>query len=210
MNGIFSNISERQRVDIHLPSVKSSDEWKEVHSLPELSVEHTSSAEKKLQELFSYYIASHVSQIDSLGQLKRWLELKTNLTGRVRFLDFPQENLFVGGVSTIDTTMLDQIGRLYNMHNHEEVLKFLKKNVFLIDILLDAFPKLQKYFGANVKVDLVLRTDPEELYQELFGYIKASQSIDESHASLEEFDDYWFLDHLDATRGLLNFNLIFS
>ncbi len=210
MDRTFSNISGRQLANLFFPLTHCSDKWQDIPSPPESSVELALSEEKEFQELFGYYIASPVPQIDSLDQLRRWLELETNLTGYVRFLDFPQQDLFFGGVSTIDTTTLDQIGSLYSIHNNEEVLNFLKKNVFLIDVLLDTFPMLQKYFGMDVKVDLVLRTDPEEFYKELFGYIKASQSIDESHASLEEFDDYWFLDHLDATRGLLNFNLVFS
>lgn len=192
MDGTFFDISGRQQANQYFP------------------VEPTLSVERNLQNLFGCYGAPHLSQIDSLDQLRRWLDLETNLTGRARFLDYPQQDFFVGTVPAIDTTKLGQIGSLYSIHDYEEVLNFVKKNVFLIDILLDAFPKLQKYFGMDVKVDLVLRTDPEEYYQELFGYIKTSRSIDESHASLEEFDDHWFLDRLNATRGLLNFNLVFS
>lgn len=210
MDETLSNITRRQQANIYSLLSHSSDKWQDIPSLPIPSVEPALSAEKELLNLFRYYFDSYVYQILSTEPFSLTVKLENNLTGPARFYDFPQQDLFISSAPTVDTTKLDQIGSLYSLRNHEEVLNFLNNNVPLIDILLDAFPELQLYFGADVKVDLVLRTDPEELYQELFGYIKASRSIDETHASLEEFDDHWFLDHLDATRGLLNFNLVFS
>lgn len=105
---------------------------------------------------------------------------------------------------------LELVKKLYYSDEFDSIKSFISDNFFLADLLIEAHPQLKDHFGTNLRVDLVLRTDPEESYKQLFGYLRTPMPIDEAQASLDSFDDNWFLDHLVATKGLLNFNLIFS
>ncbi len=139
-----------------------------------------------------------------------WPKRNNNFTISVRHFDFPQMGLFPQKPRAIDKQKLNQIANIYKIDDPDQVYPFLEKSGFLGDVLLEAFSQLQRIFGADMLVDLVLRSDPEEPYQELFGYVHHQGSIEDSHDRLDTFDDEWFLDNLHRTKGLLNFNLAFD
>jgi hypothetical protein len=80
----------------------------------------------------------------------------------------------------------------------------------LIDVLLEAHAYLQKHFGPDPKVALQVVSDPEAKGgDQLFAYILTPLSVDKALTRLDRIDEEWFLDQLDRTDGLFNFNLEF-
>lgn len=104
---------------------------------------------------------------------------------------------------------LQTLGSIYDFEGDEEVIDFISNHPFLYDLLMEAIPVFQTCFSPDIRIDLVLRTDPEEDFQELFGYIHNPGPVDETKSRLERFDDEWFLENLGRTQGRLNFNLLF-
>lgn len=202
-----SNTCGRKKFLTPFILAESSDIWEHVNEPLVIDIDPDLSTDAELPR---YYFA-FVDPIDISGvQASLWVEIKSNLTKSARHFDFPQLGLFESDLLHLDITKLDQVGSLYHIPEPEVVYSFLERNTFLIDILLEAIPQLYDYFGTDVEIDLILRTDPEESYQKLFGYLRCSKSVDEAQASLDAFDDAWFLEHISSTKGCLNFNLVYS
>lgn len=167
------------------------------------------SKDQLLEEIKDYFTLEGVQGF-SADQYFVWLKRENNFTNSVQHYDFPQIALFTQIPRAIDKQKLKQIANIYKIYDPDQVNPFLERNGYLGDVLLEAFPQLQRYFGPDMHVDLILRFDPEEPYQELFGYVHNQRSIEDAQDSLDAFDDKWFLDNLHRTRGLLNFNLAFD
>jgi hypothetical protein len=92
-----------------------------------------------------------------------------------------------------------------NPTERANVARFLMKHKFLIPVILEAFPKIQNFFGDETVALLSLVVDPEdEDFQELFISIVTDRPIDEALDLLDQFDEEWFLDVLPETKNLLN------
>ena len=97
-----------------------------------------------------------------------------------------------------------------NRVNAAAVGRFLHAYPQLIEVLLEAYVYLQKYFGPDPQVTLEVVSDPEvEGVEELFTYILTSLPVNEALARLDKLDEEWFLDQLDRVGGRFNFNLEF-
>ncbi len=123
--------------------------------------------------------------------------------------DKQQIGLFSDIPLRLTEEQLQTLGSIYDFEGDEEVIDFLNSFPFLYELLMDAIPVFHSCFTPDMRIDLVLRTDPDEDFQELFGYIHQPGSIDEIRSSLERFDDRWFLENLERTQGRLNFNILF-
>lgn len=110
---------------------------------------------------------------------------------------------------TLEAWKLNQLGDLYNFSDHEGVHDSLAEHENLIDFLMDASPQIHLHFRDVKSIDLVLRSDTEDDSEELFGYINSSMPADDAQASLDAFDEEWFLEHSLLTRGRLNFDISF-
>jgi hypothetical protein len=87
----------------------------------------------------------------------------------------------------------------------EDVGSFLAKNGFLVDLLMEAAPKIKKYFGAETRVLLELSADNEN--SEIFARIATQMKPKEALAVLERFDEQWWFDASPRAKCLLNFAL---
>jgi hypothetical protein len=109
------------------------------------------------------------------------------------------------------TLVYAQLEKVYSFRNAEAVRRFLQTHPHLIEVILETYPYLVKYFGPNPQVMLEVVGDPEaEGLEELFAYILTSLPVDEALARLDKLDQEWFLDQLDRIGGQFNFNLEFA
>jgi len=105
---------------------------------------------------------------------------------------------------------LSRIEEIYSLRDPPTIRQFLRTYPQLIDVLLEAYDYLRKYFGPDLQVTLEVVSDPEvEGMDELFAYILTSLPVDEALARLDRLDKEWFLDQLDRVDGRFNFNLEF-
>lgn len=89
-----------------------------------------------------------------------------------------------------------------------EVDRFLTKNAFLVKVLNESVPTLQKHFGDEVKVQLEIFSDPDKTTeQELFARVLTRLSAAEALDLLDLFDEDWWLDASPDAKCLLNFGL---
>lgn len=105
---------------------------------------------------------------------------------------------------------LSQIRRIYGFRGEAEAVRFLRMHPALIDLLLEAPPHVERYFGANPEVVLEVVVDPEANdSEELFANIRTSLPVEEALERLDQLDEGWFLAQLERTDGRFNFNLEF-
>lgn len=105
---------------------------------------------------------------------------------------------------------LSRIKRIYGFREEAEAARFLRMHPALIDLLLEAPPHFERYFGPNPQVVLEVVVDPEASdSEELFANICTSLPAEEALERLDQLDEGWFLDQLERTAGRFNFNLEF-
>jgi hypothetical protein len=105
---------------------------------------------------------------------------------------------------------LQRLAESYAFRDEATVRSFLHDHPQVIEVLLEAYTRLQGYFGPDLRVTLEVVRDPEvEDLGELFAYIATSLPVCDALTQLNRFDGNWFLDQLDRVDGLLNFNLEF-
>lgn len=110
----------------------------------------------------------------------------------------------------IGTTRLHRLKDLYSFRDMIAVQCFLQTHFHLIEILLEAYPYLEKHFESNFQVALEVVNDPEvQDRQQLFAYILTSLPVDEALSRLDSLDKEWFLDQLDRVDDFFNFDLEF-
>jgi hypothetical protein len=108
-----------------------------------------------------------------------------------------------------DNQFLYALKKSYNMPNSSDVAIFLDRHLNLVDFLLESAKQIRIYFPSE-ELSLEVVSDPETAgNEELFVYILTSLPAKDALEKLNEFDDQWFLDQLDLTDGLFNFNLRF-
>ncbi len=100
--------------------------------------------------------------------------------------------------------MAQIIDLLYTFRNRPEVEQFLQEHEFLLPLLVDAYPVIEKHFGPNPEVVLEVVAEPESVDDlELVAFIRTNLSPDQALDKLHRFDDEWFLGVLDRTQGIL-------
>jgi len=95
-------------------------------------------------------------------------------------------------VSIAQLKAAQQLERLYQLRNPEEVWHFLEMHQYLVPLLVEAHDYIKKYFPT---ADRVLRyaPDPEIVNEEqLILYIATNQDVDEAHEVMEQFDHDWW------------------
>ncbi|MFQ5857433.1 MAG: hypothetical protein ACE5LU_17645 [Anaerolineae bacterium] len=105
-------------------------------------------------------------------------------------------------------TRLDDLEDLYSVRDAATVWQFLLAHLHLVEVLLEAYPHLEKHFGPDPEVTLEVVNDPEAVTRkQVFAYIVTSFPPAKALTRLDKLDEEWFLDQLDRVDGLLNFNL---
>lgn len=102
---------------------------------------------------------------------------------------------------------LQQLEHVYSFRNEKSIATFLQQHPHIIALLLDAYPYIEKHFGAQSQVFLEACIDPELAQEQLLTSIVTTRSVDEALTLLDHFDDDWFLPHLDHIENLITIQL---
>jgi len=88
---------------------------------------------------------------------------------------------------------LTYLSKIYNLREPSRVLEFLRNNVSLIPLVVEAYGKIREYFPqADAVLEVI--TDPEEANEELVIFIRTNLPPDEAFKRLEQLDKDWWLD----------------
>lgn len=110
------------------------------------------------------------------------------------------------GASIVRTIEFEirSLKQLYTFRRHIEVSRFLERCPFLIPLLLEAYGKIESYFGPYPRVFLKVVTDPETNGdRQLVVFIGTNLPPVEALNRLERFDEGWWLEASRETRGNL-------
>ena len=85
----------------------------------------------------------------------------------------------------------------------------LADNSFLVPILNEAVPRLQRYFGDNLRIRLEVFSDPDGAAgdRELFARVLTDLAAREAAGLLDCFDEEWWFSASPRAKCLLNFGL---
>ena len=108
---------------------------------------------------------------------------------------------------------LRRLQEFYTLADIEEVRRFLRVYPDAANVMIEAWPHIERIFGPNSRVVLEVTFDPESEnlrdFEELFGNIQTSLPVEEALRRLRQLDDEWFLAQLTRASGRVNFSLEF-
>lgn len=104
--------------------------------------------------------------------------------------------------------LIGRLTKLYTFRDYVPVSRFLRENVFLLDLFLEAHEEIQRYFVPGTQVGLEVFTDPEaEDSRQLVALIRTSLPLQEEVDLLDAFYEGWWLDALPRARYKLHIGL---
>ena len=96
--------------------------------------------------------------------------------------------------------------RRLELREPEALSHYLEENSFLIPLINEASAKLVEYFGEKTPQVLQVVYHPDDGSCELFLYVKPDLPVSEAIATLDRFDEDWWLDAMDRS----NFQMVIS
>lgn len=161
---------------------------------------------KETGEITSAEIKLHYSSLSKVSgwlppKVRRWLSRNTD---DMAVIDTVQEQV-IDITSTVSVSLpkSDFLEQVYSVRDSVNVRAFLVRYPFLISLLLEARPKISKYFpGKDVSLRVV--ADPEVTEDEqLMVLVIETSSPDEVYGRLERFDNDWWVGAVDRAEGKL-------
>ena len=100
---------------------------------------------------------------------------------------------------------LKHLERMYGFRNRQDVMRFVREHPFLLPLLLEARPAIERHFGGDATVIIRLFADSEDAAAGpmLYAGIVTAMSASEAAERLDQLDEDWWLDHSDRAQGLL-------
>lgn len=100
------------------------------------------------------------------------------------------------------------LATIFRFENRRAVPTFIKAHPVVVNVLLEAFPKLTTLFGEDATIVLRLVEEPDDPGEpELFGVVQTTLAPDEALRRLYVFDSEWWLEQSLRTKSSLNFNI---
>ena len=99
------------------------------------------------------------------------------------------------------------IAEEFTITNSGMVKPFLKKNGFLLDLILASRTKIAEYFSGATPLALYLAQYPDEGHEELYLLIQTKLSAKESLPVLDRFEEEWWLDALPRAKCKMTIKL---
>lgn len=93
----------------------------------------------------------------------------------------------------------------YVVVQHHQISRFLQTNRHLFGLLLDALDPLMRAFGDSRTPMLDLSVD-EDGSATLFCIVPTAKTLEDARASLNRFDEAWWLKRVKQAKGVLNFD----
>lgn len=104
-----------------------------------------------------------------------------------------------GKVDKFENIHIRELEKLYTFSDCTTVIKFILDNSFLLDLLLEAAPKLRKFFPSAE-----FRLYVENIFKKrLVLRVYSDLSMDEDEKRIFAFDRAWWIDNLNRAKGLL-------
>src|SRR3989442_6843570 len=97
----------------------------------------------------------------------------------------------------------------FGFKNSGNVIQFLERNLFLVDVLIEARKKVDQHFGSDTLTSLEVFTDPEEDQSDpmLFVLILTPFHSDDASGRLERLDQEWWLNQPYEAKRAMNIDL---
>ncbi len=104
--------------------------------------------------------------------------------------------------------LVKRIGRLdrfYAFRDKHRVTLFVHEHPFLLPLLLEARPAIERHFGREARVVLEVLIDPEDHPAQpvLYACVQTPLSAKEASRLLDQFDEDWWLDASENADGEL-------
>ncbi len=119
----------------------------------------------------------------------------------------------LGSVSVTNLSLLDSLIHCldgqYQFRNHGEVQTFLREHASLVNVLLEALPRVAHRFGQASQIALEVVADPEDHDRKLFAFILTALPAEAALELRDQFDNEWWLDASERAQGQLIFDVEF-
>lgn len=181
---------------IDKPLEKQLSKRGETDYIEEVDIEFQKSFIKQVSSRISGYIDTSVDSKKSLLSL-------TELKQKTRTRNLQRQRTHT------NYQLLSRLGRIYNLSNSSRLLRFFDENRALIPVVIEAHEELKKRFPSEEFTLEVVSDSEVDDCDELFAYILTSLPVEDALQRLNDLDEEWFLNQLDRTNGLFNFNLRF-
>jgi hypothetical protein len=139
------------------------------------------------------------------NKIRAWLNALFNGNPeKVLVVDTPQEQpIDITSAASVAPNKPVLLEQLYNFREPVRVNSFLNQYRFLVPLLLEASPKISKYFpGKGASLQVII--DPEvEQDEQLMVIIIETSSPDEVYDRLERFDNEWWIGAVGRAKGKL-------
>lgn len=90
-------------------------------------------------------------------------------------------------------SQIEQLQSLYRCRNRDEVVNFIEENPTLVQLLRDAYYKIQEYFGSGVEAILEIFTDYEvPTHRELVALVQTRYPVGEALDRLDRLYEEWW------------------
>jgi len=146
----------------------------------------------------------------SWGNVDKWIDLKflVGLLENPKALVSPEQNFIIQEIKNI--RHVNEIENRYMVRLPIDVQAFLYNHPYITDVIVEAYPYLLDAFSQTFQIQMRVVKDPEIDYiEQLIAYIVTDMSVKQALASLDQFDNRWYLDQLDRLDGYFSFNLDF-
>jgi len=97
------------------------------------------------------------------------------------------------------------LASVYSIPDESGTRSFLTHHRDIASLLFGALPNIKTYFGESARAEVRLIEDMEDNLKRLRVTV-TSKSKDASDA-LDKFDEEWWLDNIQFSKGLLSFSL---
>lgn len=100
---------------------------------------------------------------------------------------------------------LKHLEGMYSFRKRRELMRFIREHAFLVPLLLEARPAIERHFGREARGVLRLFVDSEDLPAEpmLYAGVVTALSASEAAERLDHLDEDWWLDQSDRAQGHL-------
>jgi hypothetical protein len=99
-----------------------------------------------------------------------------------------------------DSTV-SELDAWYVIDDREQVQHYLDRHPHLVPLLRDVVDAVRRYFRSDDVLHLEAIDDEETRTEQLYVIVSTSFSRGEAEAQLDRFDEEWWLDALDRTKG---------
>jgi hypothetical protein len=105
----------------------------------------------------------------------------------------------------VQKAQLSKIEKEYVIEDRSRLLTFLKNNITLSQLLLEAVPHLKTSFGQEVILQLRLSWE-DDSSRTLYGVVPWLGTLTEARAALDLFDDAWWKENSHRAGGRIVFD----